>query len=93
MQKTEEVRVRRAPKFLSFFFLGAAAGLVVAMLVNLATSANAPAGQASILGYLVVVFVVIGAGLGIGAALVIDRISIARAKTLQATKLEGSASK
>jgi drug/metabolite transporter (DMT)-like permease len=92
MQKTEDVRIRRAPKFLSFFFLGAGLGLIAAFIANFISEANAPAGSASILGYLVVVFLVLGAGLGTGAALVIDRVSVARAKTLKATKLEGSAS-
>ncbi len=93
MQKTEDVRIRRAPKFLSFFFLGAGLGLIAAIVISLITAANAPAGSTSILGYLVVVLVVLGAGLGVGAALLVDRISVARAKTVQATKLEQSASK
>ena len=93
MEKTETVRVRRAPKFLSFFFLGAGLGALAALLINFQDSENVMLGGTSILGYLVVVLATLGAGVGIVAALVLDRVSIARAKTVQATKLEGSASK
>ena len=86
--KTEQVTIRRSPKYFPFMITGGILGLIVAFALNASIAPEARS-AASILGYLVAFSVAIGAGLGITAAVIFDRIGIARSKTLEATKLEG----
>jgi hypothetical protein len=86
--KTEQVTIRRSPKFLQFLLSGAILGLIVAFLLNASIAPDARSG-APILGYLVAFSVGLGAGLGMIVAVILDRIGSARSKTLEATKLEG----
>lgn len=70
-KKTEDLRIRRAPKYRTFIVLGGVVGIVAAFIVNgFATKETA----APILGYLVIFFIGLGIGLGLVSALVIDRI-------------------
>jgi H+/Cl- antiporter ClcA len=90
MAKTsnESVKIRRAPKFLPFLLSGAILGIVVALILG----ATIPAEQRTnepIVTYLIAYLGAIGAAVGIVAALIFDRIGLARAKTAEATKLEG----
>ena len=86
--KTEQVSIRRSPKFFPFLLTGGILGLIVAFILNALITPDART-AAPILGYLVAFSVAIGAGLGISAAVILDRIGSARSKTLEATKLEG----
>ena len=86
--KTEQVQIRRSPKFFPFLLTGGILGLIVAFVLNALIHPDART-AAPILGYLVAFSVAIGAGLGITAAVILDRIGSARSKTLEATKLEG----
>ena len=86
--KTEQVTIRRSPKFLPFLLTGGILGLIIALILNASIAPEARS-AASILGYLVAFSVATGAGLGITAAVILDRIGSARSKTLEATKLEG----
>jgi membrane associated rhomboid family serine protease len=86
--RVEQVRIRRTPKYLPFLLTGGILGVITALIVG----ASIPADQRTaepIVTYLVAYFGAIGAVLGIVSALVADRISASRSKTLEATKLEG----
>ena len=93
MQSTEKVVIRKAPKFLSFFFLGAALGAITGLVLWAISLTNNPADSASLIGYITLVTTIFGAGLGVVLALVLDRVSRARSHTLEATKLVESAPK
>ena len=86
--KTEQVTIRRSPKYLQFLLTGGAIGIIVAFILN-ASIAAGDRTAAPILGYLVLMLAALGVALGISAAVIIDRITATRAKTLEATKLEG----
>jgi hypothetical protein len=81
----EKVQIRKAPKFLPFMILFAVVGVIVALLLNTQISDDARTAQ-PILGYLVVCLGGLGGVIGILLALVIDAISRARSKTLEATR-------
>ena len=86
--KTEQVSIRRSPKFFPFLLTGGIIGLILAFILNAGISPEART-AAPILGYLVAFLAAIGAGAGVTIAVILDRIGTARAKTLEATKLEG----
>ena len=81
------VKIRRSPKFVPFIFTGMALGIIAAFIVN-ALIPDENRTPAAILGFLVLYFAAAGLGLGVLTAVVLDAISVARAKTLEATKLE-----
>ena len=86
--ESEIVKIRRAPKYLPFIISGSLLGLVLALIVGAYLPASSDT-RSQVQGILVVYFVGGGLGLGIVAALVFDRIFSARAKSAEATKLEG----
>ena len=81
------VKIRRSPKFVPFIFTGMILGIIAAFIVNalIPVENRTPA---SILGFLILYFAAAGLGLGVVAAIVLESISVARAKTIEATKLE-----
>ena len=87
-ESATEVQIRRAPKYLPFMITGAAAGVILAVILNTLIPDEQRTGQ-PILGYLIVFLGALGFALGIVSALVFDRVFRARAQTLEATKLEG----
>ena len=86
--KTEQVTIRRSPKYLQFLLTGGVLGIIAAFILN-ASIAAANRTAAPILGYLMLMLAALGVAVGVSAAVIIDRITAARAKTLEATKLEG----
>ena len=86
--KTEQVKIRRSPKFLPFLLTGAVIGVVIAVILGLAIPADSKTPE-PIVTYLLGYLGALGAAAGIVAAVVADRIGAARAKTAEATKLEG----
>jgi uncharacterized membrane protein len=86
--KTEQVTIRRSPKFFPFLLTGGIIGVIVAFVLNASISPEVRT-AAPILGYLVAFLAAIGAGVGVTIAVILDRIGTARSKTLEATKLEG----
>lgn len=86
--KTEQVKIRRSPKYLQFLITGGILGLIVALILDASIAPDARS-AASILGYLIAFSVAIGGALGMVAAVILDRIGSARSKTVEATKLEG----
>jgi membrane associated rhomboid family serine protease len=85
--KTQQVRIRRTPKFLPFLITGAVIGVIVAVILGLVIPADSKTAE-PIVTYLIGYLGALGAALGIVAAVVADRIGVARAKTVEATKLE-----
>ena len=84
----QQVRIRRTPKFLPFLITGAVIGVIVAVILGLSIPADAKTPE-PIVTYLIGYLGAIGAVVGIVTAVVADRIGVARAKTVEATKLEG----
>lgn len=81
----EKVRIRKAPKFLSFMILFGVIGFITALFLNANISEEVRTGQ-PILGYLVGYLTLLGGIFGLIIALVIDYISQKRAKTVEATR-------
>lgn len=76
---SEEVSIRRAPKFLAFSLTGFLIGIVVALIAGL--------NSAEFAGLLVAMGGIFGGGLGILFALVFDLLLRKRGAKLQATKI------
>ncbi len=87
-EKNTEVKIRRSAKFLPFMLTGGVLGIVVALLISLAIPEQQRTAQ-PIVTYLVAFLGGIGFFVGLVAALILERIFIARAKAAVATKLEG----
>lgn len=88
VMSTETVRIRKTPRFLPFLLTGGILGIIAALVVGLTIPEEQKTGE-PIVTLLVAFFAGIGMSLGIVLTIVLDRIGIARAKTLEATKLEG----
>lgn len=76
--------VRRAPRVQVFLLGGALLGVVVALVVALLGPANPEFTVGSIFGYFVVVFGIVGVGVGALVWLLLDRRSRRRAHTVHA---------
>ena len=85
--KTQQVKIRRSPKFLPFLVTGAVIGVIIAVLLGLSIPADSRT-EAPVVTYLIGYLGALGAAAGIVTAVIVDRIGVARAKTLEATKLE-----
>jgi hypothetical protein len=76
---SEEVNIRRAPKYLQFSLTGFMVGIFIALIAGLASP--------EISGLLIVFGGILGGGFGILLALVFDAIYRNRGAKLQATKI------
>jgi hypothetical protein len=76
---SEEISIRRAPKFLAFSLTGFFLGAVIAFVAGL--------GTAEFAGLLVAFGGIFGGGIGILAALLFDVFLRGRGSKLQATKI------
>jgi hypothetical protein len=87
-QKTETLDIRKAPKFLPFMatgtFFGAALGAIFYFLIPQENRT-----EQDIFGYLFVFVAFLGFALGTFVAVVLDAVSRARIKQVEATKLKG----
>jgi len=81
----ETVRIRRAPKYLSFLLVFASVGFIAALVVYF-NIPEADRSAASILGFLVGYFSAAGAVFGIILALIVDGVSRLRSKTVVAER-------
>ncbi len=73
-----EVTVRRAPKYVPFLILGAVVGIIAAAVVAYAVPGDASFDPGAVFGFFLIMFAAIGAILGAGLALVLDRRSVKR---------------
>lgn len=85
--KTEQVKIRRSPKYVPFLITGGVIGAIIGTVLGLSIPAEQKTAE-PIITYLIAFIGGIGVVAGIVAALVVDRIGVARAKTIEATKLE-----
>ncbi|WP_296632293.1 hypothetical protein [Rhodoluna sp.] len=85
--KTEDVRIRRSPKYLQFLLTGGVVGFVLALIVGFSIPEEQRTAE-PIITYLIAYFAGGGAALALTLGVVLDRIFLARAKTAKATKLE-----
>lgn len=77
-----DVKIRRAPKLSVFLLLGAFAGALTTLILTSQYPVDETIGFPATAGYFLLFGVPAGAVLGAAVALVIDRISIARARTV-----------
>jgi ATP/ADP translocase len=86
---TETVAIRRAPKFFPFLVTGAGIGLLVAGIWFATSGDPTSKDGASVLALVAVMGIGLGALIGVAAALVVERVLVAKTKQTQAAKLEG----
>jgi len=79
--KTEDLSIRKAPKYLTFIILGAVVGIITGFVLNALSAQNT---GAPILGFLIVFCAGLGVGLGVIVALVLDRVLRAKSKVVKA---------
>lgn len=77
-----EVRIRRAPKLGVFLLLGAVVGALVTLVLTSLFPADPAIGFAASFGYFLLFGAPAGAALGAIIGLIIDRVSIARSRTV-----------
>ncbi|WP_146360679.1 hypothetical protein [Arthrobacter yangruifuii] len=75
-----EITVRRAPRFVPFLALGVVAGFIAALFVAYGGDENASFTREATLGFFTMVFALPGLLLGALAALVLDWISVRKAR-------------
>ena len=85
--QTEKVSIRRSPKYLPFLITGGVIGVIAAGILGLTIPMEQRTAE-PVVTYLIAYLGAGGAVLGIIAALIVDRIGVARAKTVEATKLK-----
>jgi hypothetical protein len=77
-----EVRIRRAPKLGVFLLVGAAVGAIVTLILTSLFPADPAIGFGASFGYFLLFGAPAGAVLGAVVGLIIDRVSIARSRTV-----------
>ena len=80
----DEVRIRRVPKYPTFIILGGAVGAIVTLALTLSQPADPSVGYPALLGYFLLFGIPAGIVVGALLALLLDRISSRRAKSLTA---------
>ena len=83
--KTETVKIRRAPKFIPFMLTGVLVGGIVAIILSLSVT-NQDGKTAGFLSQLLVYCLGLGAGLGVLAAVVFDALAARRTKDVEVSK-------
>jgi len=78
----DSVTVRRAPRYSRFMTLGALVGAVVALILTMSFPANDEFDRGQVFGFLLLACAAIGLALGALVALLIDRATARRAKTV-----------
>lgn len=81
---TVDVSIRRAPKLWVFVVLGLAVGVVAALVLTTAFEVDPAVGFTGTFAYLALFTVPISAALFAAVALVLDRVSRGRSRTVQA---------
>ena len=84
--KTETVKIRRAPKFIPFMFTGFLLGGIVAIVLSLLITTQ-EGKTAGFITQILVYCLGLGAGLGAVAGVIIDGFSNRRIKEVEASKV------
>jgi hypothetical protein len=79
---SNEARIRRAPRLGRFLFVGGAVGLIGTLILTSLYPADPAVGFPALFGYFALYGVPIGVALGALLALVLDRVSLNRSKTV-----------
>ena len=82
----DEVTVRRAPKYPVFLIMGALAGVVVSLIVTSLFPFAEGEGVASTYGYFSLWGLTFGGAIGSLVAIIVDRVSVKRAKSVTAER-------
>lgn len=77
---SQQMTLRRAPNIWAFVLLGGVLGAVVGVLVGLTGEGGAQFTEGAVTMFMVSVCTVLGLGAGAVVALVLDRVSVARAR-------------
>lgn len=83
--KTETVKIRRAPKFIPFMLTGVLLGGVVAIALSLLITTQ-EGKTAGFITQILVYCLGLGAGVGLVAAVVFDAVTARRSKDVQVAK-------
>ncbi|WP_144791141.1 hypothetical protein [Kocuria palustris] len=75
---------RRAPKAPVFLVLGAVLGLLVGIVAGVLGSGNVSFTTGQVVGYMATIFALLGLALGAIAYVIADRVSVRRAREVQA---------
>lgn len=76
--------LRRVPRVSVFLSTGASIGLIAGIVIGVLGSGNVEFTTAQVIGYMAVIFALLGMALGAVAYVVADRISVRRAREVQA---------
>ncbi|RFA12553.1 hypothetical protein B7R22_15680 [Subtercola boreus] len=88
---SDTVTIHRSPRYFRFMIAGVIAGVIAALVLTFAFPQPAGFNPAQIFGFLGLLCVVAGIVLGSAVALIIDRVSRRRAKTIQMERVGSSA--
>jgi hypothetical protein len=83
--KTETVKIRRAPKFIPFMLTGVLLGGIVALALTLLITTQ-EGKTAGFITQILVYCLGLGAGVGLVAAVVFDAVTARRSKDVQVSK-------
>ena len=87
-ESTEQVSLRRAPKYGSFIGLGAFLGVIASVIVYLLTPVDTEFGAAATIGFLALILGGVGMTLGAVAALLFDRAFSKKASVVLAERTD-----
>jgi len=87
--KTETVKIRRAPKFIPFMFTGFLLGGVMAIALSLLITTQ-EGKTAGFITQILVYCLGLGAGVGLVAAVIFDAVTARRLKDVQVSKSTSS---
>ena len=83
-----EVRVRRSPRYFRFMVTGAVIFAIVALILTFSFPENPTYDRGSVFGFLLAIGVIVGVALGAVVALVVDRATGRRARSVQADRID-----
>lgn len=83
-----EVRVRRSPRYFRFMITGAVLFAIVALILTFSFPENPTYDRGSVFGFLLAIGVVVGVTLGAVVALLLDRATARRARSVQADRID-----
>jgi uncharacterized membrane protein len=83
-----EVRVRRSPRYFRFMITGAILFAIVALILTFSFPENPTYDRGSVFGFLLAIGVTVGVAVGAIIALVLDRVTARRARSVLADRID-----